>query len=444
MQEGIPNAEDTDLLETVSSDNELVDESRLSVLTGSGPGSNVDQPLALIYKNVLRSRKSTAPMPNVSFDPSRFSSTPFQLKYHTAIVFAVTISGDGTRLVSCSKEGHICIWDMDSKRVLTPIKPSSVISSVAFAPDGKQIVSGQSDPPFIRMWDARTGVPSPLTFLGHKNYVLSVAYSPDGRRFASGSFGKTMRIWDTQNGACLVGPIVGHTDWIRSVAFSPDGSRLVSSSIDRTVRVWDAKTGKSIGWPFEAHTDTVSQVAFSPDGKSIASGSYDKTVRLWDAEAARPTSRCCTGHTAAIECIAFSADGRYVLSGSLDGTIRIWDVKSGLTAVILQAFQGRKTDKDAIWSVALSSKGDCIVAGTAGGTIYMWRKAWDLLSAAHVSCRPAQVSVDRCFLFLISRFVSSRSLVTIYWDIFGFSLTDVPTVYAKMYIYLYDSDMPFA
>lgn len=54
------------------------------------------------------------------------------------------------------------------------------ISSVAFSPDGKQVVSG-SDDQTVRLWDAATGV-ALQTLEGHTNSVYSMAFSPDGRQ----------------------------------------------------------------------------------------------------------------------------------------------------------------------------------------------------------------------------------------------------------------------
>jgi hypothetical protein len=112
MQEGIPNPEETDLLKTIASESEseLADEDRLSILTGDGPSA--DEPLALICKTVIRQKRimpTAAPSSAVSFDPSRFSSTPFQLKFHTAAVFCVAIASDSLSLISSSKDGTIGI-----------------------------------------------------------------------------------------------------------------------------------------------------------------------------------------------------------------------------------------------------------------------------------------------------------------------------------------------
>ena len=75
--------------------------------------------------------------------------------------------------------------------------------------------------------------------------MSSVAYSPDGKHIVSGSNDKTVKIWDAQSGEekCT---LRGHSGILTSVAYSPDGKHIVTGSRDNTVKVWDSQTGKEV------------------------------------------------------------------------------------------------------------------------------------------------------------------------------------------------------
>ena len=59
-------------------------------------------------------------------------------------------------------------------------------------------------------------------FAGHTEWVRSVAFSPDGQQIVSGSSDETICVWNAITGEIVAGPFTGHTSYVFSVEFSPD------------------------------------------------------------------------------------------------------------------------------------------------------------------------------------------------------------------------------
>ncbi|CAE6415095.1 unnamed protein product [Rhizoctonia solani] len=243
---------------------------------------------------------------------------------------------------------------------------TSIVLSVAFAPDGNSLASGSWDDT-ICTWDAYTpsAIGEPLT--GHTSSVFSVLYSPLGDIIASGSWDNTIRLWDTTTRRQVGQPMKAHTDYVNSVAFSPDASLIASGSDDRAVRVWDVKTRQPVSGPFEGHTSGVPLVSFTPDSARIVSGSEDKTILIWDVERGQPVVGPLEGHTNSVQLVSLSPDGSQIISGSWDSTLRLWDTQSG--AMIGEPFEGHTGWVD---SVSFCLSGIYVASGSGDRTVCVW------------------------------------------------------------------------
>src|SRR5262249_33842559 len=145
----------------------------------------------------------------------------------------------------------------------------AIVTSVAFSPDGKLLVSvvrGNR----VYLWDLATGkaryvwrVPDPRLKDGRAvfNGKRTLAAAPAGA--ASG------HLWDVSSGEAVAVLGAGQGD-SADVAFSPDGTRVLSAERDATLRLWDVATGAP-GGVLRGHGGEVFAVAYSPDGRLVAS-----------------------------------------------------------------------------------------------------------------------------------------------------------------------------
>ena len=233
---------------------------------------------------------------------------------------------------------------------------AGAVTSVAFSPDGKWIISGSSNNT-IKLWDSTTGLEA-RTFQRKRSYVTCVALSPDGSRIVLGGnygapglvderFGsKTIISWDTQSGDIIettfdIGvPISIATKnrvVIEKAKFTPDGTRIVflinenfhqgaHTEDKRIIVVCDVKTGTRLQ-RIEIPNSEFNDIAISPDGKKIATRVSVHLAKVWEIETGQEITLL-RGHASEIYGLAFSPDGLSIATVGIDA-IMLWDASNG-------------------------------------------------------------------------------------------------------------------
>ncbi|MYC14008.1 MAG: hypothetical protein F4Y39_09815 [Gemmatimonadetes bacterium] len=251
------------------------------------------------------------------------------LEGHTREVFSVAFSPDSTTLAS-GAFGDVRLWNVVTKETVATPAAHSHVWSMTFSPDGAIFAYvSWSD---VRLWNVATR--RAISVLqGHTSIITSIAFSPDGKTLVSGSWDATIKLWDVATGRNVA--TFEQDQSVSSVAYSPDGTILAFGASDSTIRLLNISTGETIATILGGDSGNTWDVyvAYSPDGTILASGSSDRVVKIWDV-ATKKNIATLKGHTNRVFSLAFSPDGTTLVSGSEDRTVKLWDMSEYVTPVV--------------------------------------------------------------------------------------------------------------
>jgi RNA polymerase sigma factor (sigma-70 family) len=211
---------------------------------------------------------------------------------------------------------------------------TATVWSVAYSPDGTLLATASKDGT-VRVWNAKTGKPV-ASLGGHAGDVHAVAFSQDGKLLASAGADRTVRVWDATGNELRK---ITHTDPVNGVAFisgkilaawggvhDPDG---VSNRGE--MRLWDPTTGKEIANLAPLNGKRIEYAAFPPDGKTLLTAAGN-TFILWDWDGKdKLTERQSvqSEESAFVYGLKLSPDAKTV-AVTTDATIRLYDVANGI------------------------------------------------------------------------------------------------------------------
>jgi WD40 repeat protein len=292
------------------------------------------------------------------------------LRGHLGDVLTVAISAGGKLLASGGRENVVRIWNLQSGDVLhTLAGHEQLVEMVAFSPDDAHLATASWDGT-LRIWDVATGMPQGILRRGTR--ISSVAFAPRGKEVWSGGFDGQLAAWlpdaDTpprtfkaQDGA------------VYAVALSADGSRIVTCGFEGTARLWQAdgtlihKLDRQPALAEDARS--IVRAAWSGSGELLATVHGDGVLRLTRAASGQAAGELKLADARIVDAV-FATDGQRLAVATHDGNVIRWDVaaKSDAQATFARHAGG-------VAALALAPDGMSLVSVGREGSIEIHRLA---------------------------------------------------------------------
>ncbi len=302
---------------------------------------------------------------------------------HNWWVWSAEFSPDESHIVTASQDGTAIVWGAQSGRPERTFRGhTGPVYAAAFSPDGASVVSGGYDnrlliwkPAEVQPFDYASAVsggeiapPKYRALEGHTAPIRSVAFAPNGKMVLSAGHDNTVKLWDFATGK-LVKSLRGHGGWVRSAAFSPDGHWVLSGSHDYEAKLWSIAGYEEVrvfqGRVLAGHADAVLSAAFSRDGREIVTASRDRTAKTWDFATGKLLHDFDEGHDYLASTVAYFPDGKRLLTAAADNTARIWDVTTGT-----EIFRLQHTGRGSV--ATLSHDGKWVLTGGDDKSAKLW------------------------------------------------------------------------
>jgi WD40 repeat protein len=197
------------------------------------------------------------------------------------------------------------------------------VRDALFSPDSRRFVTLGGNRNDLGLWDSEGRLL--LRCCTHEAPLTSVAFSPDGRHLLTTSADGAVKVWTAEGAA--VASLVEKTDRLVGGQFSPDSSRILTFGSDSGARLWAYR--KSLVSTTLSPEHEVTSAQFSPQGDRLILMSTLDGVSLWDREGRHLVSEM-EEDRSGIYSACWVAQGDAIVTTHPGGEVKVWSRSGAL------------------------------------------------------------------------------------------------------------------
>ena len=144
---------------------------------------------------------------------------------------------------------YTALWDIEYSQETWRDPRHDDCYATGFSTDGQLMVTAGGEwwgPGFLRVWDTRTSMATPMNDLQMSGRVTTLDISRDNILVVGDTDG-VVSLFDLADDMRRLAQLRGHSSPIATVAFHPNGKRVVSGGWDRLIKIWNVPDRTEVG-----------------------------------------------------------------------------------------------------------------------------------------------------------------------------------------------------